>query len=213
MKTIQFGLIGLFLLFGGSSQAQELKYGAEIGVDISKPQFSDYSTSKGCYCGTWANSDYYAMPSANINGYIELKVNNLWGISSEPGFIVKDGYLSPTYPQKKSEKMYVYNNYIQIPVLLNFYIKDKLFFSIGPELAFFTNSVIHKQSNEIFGYPYGINTFEVSGLIGAGYSINDHIDLGLRYSHGLTDIIQSPPKIQYGNLYNQYLQLFVRYKK
>jgi len=211
MKITKINLVGFILFLGISIKAQEFKYGAEIGVDISKPQFSNYSEDKGCFCGPWRNSDFYAMPSANINGFIELKVNDIWAVTAEPGFISKSGYLKPT-TLKTSDKMYVYNNYIQLPFLFNFYIKKKLFFSAGTEIAFFTFKTQHVTNKYQEPSPYEIKKIELSGLIGIGYAITDNIDLGLKYSRGLTNINKSSAS-QYGSLYNQYAQLFVRYKK
>jgi len=210
MKKIKCILSCFLLVIIINSNAQEFKYGAEIGLDISKPQFSSYSTSRGCFCGPFANSNYYALPSANINGYIELKANDIWGISAEPGFISKDGFLKAN---QSKIKMFAFNNYLQLPVLFNLYIKKKLFFSLGMEMSMLMFKFITETPTYFWRYPYQLNSFELSGIIGTGYSINDHFDIGLRYSRGFTNIIRSPYPSIYGSLHNQYAQLFVRYKK
>jgi hypothetical protein len=189
MKIAKINLVGFLVILVISLNAQEIKYGAEIGIDISKPQFSSYSTSKFCFCGAFANANYYAMPSANINGYIELKANDIWGISAEPGFISKDGYLQE---RGSKSKLYAYNNYFQIPVLFNLYIKKKLFFSIGTEMSLMLFKISKESPNYSNVYPYGLNLFEISGLIGTGYTITEHFDIGLRYSRGFPNILTTP---------------------
>jgi hypothetical protein len=176
------------------TNAQGFRFGMLAGVDavklhsVVKPDVQVWDA--------W-RQDADPLISFNINGYIGYKSKSFWGFSIEPGYIRKGGNGS-------------YVGYVQIPVLADIYPMEKIFFSIGPELAFKNKINYPPQITEL--------TYELSGLIGLNYSILANVDLGLRYSHAFTYHTKSsfPDPFEGGEaiqrVYNQYLQFVVRYK-
>jgi opacity protein-like surface antigen len=69
-------------------------------------------------------------------------------------------------------------DYIQLPILLRLYVLDRLSFGIGPQINLKT------WSNED-----GFSTFAISGIFGAEYMLTDELFIDLRYSYGLTNIL------------------------
>ncbi|CAN5588446.1 hypothetical protein BH23THE1_BH23THE1_35750 [soil metagenome] len=60
--------------------------------------------------------------------------------------------------------------------------------------------------------------FELSGLLGINYIIFDHVDIGIRYSRGITHTMRVELQDSEGykhsisKVYNHYIQFLVRYK-
>jgi hypothetical protein len=190
-------LIFLIIISCLKINAQEFRFGFLAGFD-----FTRIHNIWGMNVHEYGRYD--PMVSFNINGYIGFKSSEFWGFSFEPGFIQKGGILENKYLFQE-QRQRVENNYIQLPVLADFYLTQKVFLSVGPEFAFWLNS------------PSNGNKFEVSGLAGLNYQITKKIDVGLRYSHALTYSVKTEEiYFDYGLIskkqYNQYLQLIVRFK-
>lgn len=187
---------GLFLFTGFRLNAQEFKYGFLVGYDITKISFTDMPDNQNY-------TKYYPMISFNVNGYIRYKCSGIVGLSLEPGFIRKGSMIKLPFQEGKISHQ---RQYLQMPVLVDLYFTNQLFLSVGPEIAYMLN-------NEP-----SINHFELSGIIGLNYKINEKVDVGFRYNHGLTytrefmytndlGLLISKPKE-----FNLYFQLIVRYK-
>jgi hypothetical protein len=160
---------------------------------------------------------YDPMISYNVNGYLGYKSGGFWGISFEPGYIQKGG--AQRYEtETKEDDIRIQLNYIQMPVLFDLYVIKKIFISVGPEFAYMINATSKsmEESNDIWNLY--TRSFEVSGLIGINFNIIKNFDIGIRYNHGITWI----SKVIYldtdnsmetpSEEFNQYLQLFARFK-
>lgn len=197
-----FYLISIFLLLQTSIWAQDFKFGVLGGLDITSNRVTNSTVRED------TPRSYTSMISFNLNAYLGYESKSFWGVSLEPGFIRKGGI---------DEDNKIQLSYFQLPVLFDVYLSDKIFVSCGPELSYLISaqSVSYGVSSsiwELYSRP-----FEVSGLIGVNVRLTNNIDIGLRYSHGLTWI----SKVIYyetdyvtttSNEFNQYLQLIVRFK-
>ena len=107
-------------------------------------------------------------------------------------------------------------NYIQLPLLAEFYITKKLFLSVGPEFAYLMSAKVNNDGNKT-DVSNGYNPkFEISGMAAINYAIFPRVDIALRYSHGFT----TTSEISFTDIHgqpcgeakekNQYLQLMVR---
>jgi hypothetical protein len=203
-------IIGMILYMGLNLQAQDIRFGFLSGLVVSNARIADKIDTQKDY------RVFYPMYSFNINGFIAYKISNTWGIAAEPGFITKGGIVSfgiNHYTSVIDMKL----NYIQLPILANFYVTNKLFISMGPEFAYMINS---KENLPLVGTGliyFKENAFEVSGLVGLNYSLSKKVDIGLRYNHGFTkiSILQWTdgygPVIGESKVYNQYFQFIFRF--
>ena len=212
-KTIWI-FLGLIFLIGMKINAQGIKFGLTAGSVFANANLTNKPDHYGHY------RVYYPMLSYNINGYIGYKSAGFWGLSAEPGIIQKGG-IQRYDKSTKNDDLRFQLNYLQLPLLAEIYFNDKLFASIGPEIAYMMNA---KVTNKIFSkYKSDItklydNKFELSGIIGINYNIIQKIDVGLRYNHGLTytqeiiwtDEIGTP--LGTSKEYNQYIQFILRFK-
>jgi hypothetical protein len=191
--------IGLGLITPSFIMAQDFKYGIQSGLVLTN--IYSKSKPKNDVFDNW----YNPMLSYCINGYVGYKGKSFFGISAEPGFIQKGGIVNYNQDTKDDDERLNYN-YIQLPVLADFYLIKRLKISLGSEFSFLTN-------------PDNIEKFEMSGLLGLSFDLNNKLDLGLRYSRGftstssilLTDEFGNPTDDYYKE-YNQYLAVFVRFK-
>ena len=211
MKTIKYLTLIVLVIFSGMSlKAQDFKFGLVAGFDVANSRITNKPDSVS------DSRAYYSMISFNVNGYIGFKSASFWGLSIEPGFIQKGGIIQ--YKDNRDKDVRVQSNYIQLPVLLDLNLTDKLFISIGPEFAYMINTKGKSKDLSVDITDLYDNEFEISGLIGINYNIIKNIDLGLRYNHGLTYIQEFTytnalgETVGEGKVYNQYFQLLVRFK-
>lgn len=194
--------VGLILITLISLNAQNLEFGIKSGLGIANMHITNLSDSE-------SNSDIFSpIISYSINGTLNYKSKGFWGFSIEPG-IIKKGWK----PNGSTNKMKLI--YLQMPLLSDFYLSKKVFLSLGPEINYLVNAKNDTQNNTKYFY-----RTELSGVIGGTYSISDNLDVGIRYSHGLTQISDIIWKIgesgeflgiEYKD-YNQYLQVFIKLK-
>ena len=167
--------------------AQNFNFGIEAGCDlVGAFVFPNNMAIKQAYNGL----------SYNLNGYLGYDFNSKLGVSIAPGFIQK-GYENTRF------------NYFQLPLLLNYNLIDKFSICSGPELAYMLTDKSFVD-----------NKFEVSGIVGINYSLSRKIDVGIRYSRAMTYflsgyLLDSEGNLQFNQIdyiYNNYLQLNVRYR-
>jgi hypothetical protein len=191
-----------------SCPAQDFKFGVLAGLDLSTTQQTNLPDNLSEF---W---DVDPMITFNVNGYAGYKSAGIWGISVEPGFIQK-GALHKSDDSKARFQL----NYIHMPVLGDIYLLDKLFISVGPEFGWMINAKAKADdyTNDITEI-YKNHRYELSGLIALNYELNEHLDIGIRYNHGLTNISKITYTDQLGNVtgeskeYNQYFQIILRFR-
>ncbi|MDD2632634.1 MAG: porin family protein [Bacteroidales bacterium] len=208
MRTKIKKLSMLCLLFIAINiQAQEFNFGLSAGVDVTNVRLSN-----SC---TYYSVQYDPMIAFNLNAFAAYRSAGFWGITAEPGFIRKGAVMSVAYNLEKHET-HLRLNYIQLPVLADFYITKKLSLSVGPEFAYLLSAKVHYDGNNTDisdGYD---PKFEVSGMAAINYTILPRIDIALRYSHGFTTISEMEFTNEMGEPTgeakekSQYLQLMVR---
>lgn len=223
MEKLKILITTALLLHLGLIQAQNFNYGLFAGYVCANAHViknNEYATKL-----------FYPMHSFNVNGFIEYRFPGAWGIAAEPGFIRKGAVVDGD--NHFLGRFDLQLNYLQLPIIANLYFTDRSYIIFGPEFAYLmskdgnlpslpdTYTPFEKEAYKMFT-PFEDDTFEISGMIGVNYIIIRKIDIGLRYSHGLTKfsvtswINHRYPVGQgtmgYSNVYNQYLQFIVRYK-
>lgn len=192
----------VFVLIHLNTAAQKLNYGIVAGVDMVQlaPIGNDHP-------------HLFDRPRAsfNINAHLGCEYNKNWGLTVEPGFMSKGGSI-----QNDETKLKL--NYLQMPILADYYLNDRISISFGPELAYLLSSQIKIDGNSIDAQKVYDQKFELSGVVGLNFELESNIDLGVRYSHGLTHISEityfdeNGFHLSNGKEFNHYAQLFVRFK-
>jgi len=129
------------------------------------------------------------------------------GISIEPGIIQKG--TKYTFDSGDNNSAVIKYTYVQVPILGNFHLSEKIYISAGPEFSYLIKSKIFKPEK----------LFEISALIGLNYCLNEIMDIGFRYGHGITYTgrnIWTYEDSTYGGEskeFNQYIQIIAILKK
>ncbi|WP_423126487.1 porin family protein [Gaoshiqia sp. Z1-71] len=204
---ITFITLGFILILIMNLNAQNIDLGIKTGAGFASVNFTNIP-------GTDSNADIFSSTfSYGVNGTLNYKLNELLGFSLEPGMI-KKGWTSDNI-NDHSNKTNLY--YLQLPGLLDFYLLDGLFLSIGPEIDYLINAKVksNRGSEDVTDL---FRKFEFSGTTGVTYHIFDRYDVGFRYSHGLTKISDRLFWITDDDAntiklkgYNQSLQFFIKF--
>jgi len=217
MKRI-ITLIVTFLIFASSSvlQAQEFYVGLQTGMDISTKHISDKDDF------TEEKKLFSPLTLFNVNAYLGFKSNSFWGLSIEPGFIRKGGQRNDLTLQI-DDMLFAYqdvkyiSNFIQFPLMVDFYITDNFFLSVGPDFDLFLSS---KQESQDISFDTSDNhkKLDISAGASASYSINKNFDIRLLYNHSIASssyfywIDNTGNTVGISKQYYQYFQLSLRFK-
>jgi opacity protein-like surface antigen len=213
MKKLLFSAI---LLATGIVNAQEIKYGAKLGLNISN--FSgDVTDSK-------------SLIGAQFGGFAEIKISDKFAFQPELLFSMQgakskytETYLGDTYSEESKTKL----NYLNIPVLAKYYIADKFAVLAGPQFGILMSAKEDYDVSETYSgvtdsYSESVNvknfykSLSLSFNLGASYSFTDNLFIDARYNLGLSSITKNYTD-EFGDSYssdikNNVIQFSVGYK-
>jgi hypothetical protein len=203
---IKLTIIGILFFSYVDLNAQSFDLGVVAGFDVASLHLTNSSESNFIY-------EISPIATYNINGYLSFKNKSFWGFSVEPG-VIRKGWNQSYNTNDPKNKMRLY--YLQMPILSDFYLSDRLYLSIGPEINYLLSAKNKYESNtqDIVEY---LNRFELSGMAAISFKINETVSTSFRYSHGLTevskDIIWTNSEIENPNDskdFNQYFQIILK---
>ena len=79
------------------------------------------------------------------------------------------------------------NNYLDIPILMNFRISQKSYLELGPEFGFLASNKVKVDGEKFDGGYFGQN-MNLSVALGFKTFINDRFGFGIRYNLGIKNI-------------------------
>ncbi|MDD3077822.1 MAG: porin family protein [Paludibacter sp.] len=216
--------------------AQKISYGVTAGIGLASMFMAD--VPKEIFY-TWM---YAPVPSYNLNAFVSWRVSGLLGINIEPGYIKKGGVQLFDYKDNHFRTISYRSNidfdYLEVPVLLNFYFLKNFYASIGLEFGYrfderakLTDIVTWNDQSFYVAKSAGFSEYSenilpdeddrlnYSGILGINYSLNNKLDIGLRYGVGLNKIMNVDWVDEYGfsslhesEIYTEYLQAILRVK-
>ena len=213
MKKILFSAI---LLATGFVNAQDIKFGAKLGLNISN--FSgDVTDSK-------------SLIGAQIGGFAEITISDKFAIQPELVFSMqgaKTEYSESDIDYSYSEKSKTKLNYLNIPVSAKYNLSEKFSLLAGPQFGIlmsakedFDVSETISGVNDTYSESADVKDFYKSLVfsfnIGTAYSITENIYVDARYNLGLSRITKSFTD-EFGDSYsadikNNVIQFSVGYK-
>lgn len=200
VSQVMQGQVLISLLFGDKLNSPTLKFGLDGGANFST--ISNLSESK-----------YHT--GFNLGFYFDflLKKDQPWYIHT--GVLVKSPMgaagLSP-YHLTNPDSAYLdtlfangsvdrHLRYFNVPILVRYKVKDRLFFELGPMLGLmykandvFTTEIENEKDlsfeNKVIDL---FKRFDVGGMAGIGYSLGalNGMNFGLRYYYGFMDIVKN----------------------
>ena len=186
MKKTIFLLVSLFTIV---SNAQDINYGAKLGLNISS--FSgDVSDSK-------------ALIGFHLGGFAEIKINDKFSVQPELLFSTQGEKFEysesdvdfGSYSEEGKTKL----NYLNVPVLAKYYVAEKFAILAGPQIGILMSakediSITETFDGETDSFSESIDakdfykSLALSFNIGASYSFTDKIFVDARYNLGLSSI-------------------------
>ncbi|MEP3208710.1 MAG: porin family protein [Maribacter sp.] len=170
MKKVLFTIILSFLLVSGLQAQGDFKFGATGGLITSR--INNELSPLGINL-----ADFTA---ASGTGFYIGAIANL-GISEKIG-------VQPEFIYAKAGDL----EYIQLPIMVKYYIIDKLYAQAGPQFSISTNASKVKDILELIDAEDAVKSLGIDIGFGAGYDILDNLAVQARFSTELTNRYDGP---------------------
>lgn len=159
-------LVAIAVMTFGFANAQKTTFGIKGGLNITTYSGGDY----------W---DANSLVGFQIGGFAEIKIIERLAIQPEVLFSMQGANLDTPFGDY-DEKI----NYINVPVLAKFYITKQFTVEGGPQLGFLVSAKQdgHDAKDDFKSVDTGFN-------FGAGYNFTDNVSVNLRYTVGLSNIL------------------------
>ena len=172
------------------ANAQDVKYGAKAGLNISSATgdtqiFGDLSSKVGLQLGGFAEikiSDKFAIQPELLYSSQGVKETDTDVIS---GIVVTE---------KTTQKL----AYLNIPVMAKYYVAEGFSIEAGPQLGFLMSAKAEVESSALgqsvtasADNKEDFNSTDFAFNLGAGYDVAENINLGIRYSIGLSNVLKN----------------------
>lgn len=170
----------MFCMAFGFVNAQSTRFGAKGGLNVSN--FTGYE------------EDVKSLIGFHVGGFAEIKIAKK--ITIQPEFLFSTQGTTIEGSEGDSNTS-IKVNYLNIPVLVKYYITDMFSVEAGPQIGLLLSAKARGEdiSDLYKSTDYGFN-------LGCGYNFTENISAGARYTIGLTDVNDTSDESQYPDLYN-----------
>lgn len=178
MKKITLSIVAVLAF--GFANAQEVKFGAKAGLNVSTltGDVNDVSSRVGFHVG----------------GFAEIKLSDKFSVQPELLYSAqgaKGSYNDFDGTDIISIDVTSKLAYINVPVMAKYYVADKFSLEAGPQIGFLV-SAKEKHSfggdSEELDIKDGLNSIDFGVNFGAGYDFTENVSVGVRYNLGLSNI-------------------------
>lgn len=156
--------------------AQEFNWGVKAGLNLANLSVEeDFDGNKSNL-----NFAFGFMTEYKFTDAVSLSADLLYSVQG-------DKYKDGDYMEKSNL------SYLNIPILFNYYIVDRLAIKTGVQPGFLLGAKhIEKYDGEKDSYSdtEGMNTIDFSIPVGLSYDISEHIVIDARYNIGLTSTVK-----------------------
>ncbi|MCW1962165.1 porin family protein [Chryseobacterium viscerum] len=174
--------------------ASKIKFGLKAGLNVSNLSNMDMKSKAGFYGGVFMN-----IPVAK-------------DFSVQPEVL----YSAAGAKEKGGSNATLEIEYISIPVMFQYKVLPKLYVEAGPQFSFLMDARLKDSEGSLLlkdatrGFDFGIG-------LGAGYNITKNIGVNVRYTAGLSEIVNKSHRYLYGydrtgSVKNGVFQIGVNYK-
>jgi opacity protein-like surface antigen len=185
MKKILFTAV---FLFSAITFAQDIKFGAKVGLNISNLS-GDVEDSK-------------SLIGAHLGGFAEISISEKFAIQPELLFSMqgaKSEYSETDVDYSYNEETKTKLNYLNVPILAKYYVADKFALLAGPQFGILmsakedyefseTLSGTTDSGSESIDAKEFYKSLALSFNLGASYSITENFFVDARYNLGLSSI-------------------------
>lgn len=173
-------------LISVSAMAQ-VRFGVKVGADLTNFWGEDI--------------DHGMKPAYQIGALMEYKFNDKFAIAPEAVFAAQGGKYSDEAMGAKFDMTYN-TNYINVPVMLKYYVTPDFAIDLGPQVGFNVYSKttvegkgsfggVNIEDKETFDWKDDTKAVDFGVGLGATYSLTENAFLQARYTLGLTEVYEN----------------------
>jgi len=180
----------ILLVFGIYTMQAQTYFGVKVGANYTS------------FRGDVNQIDY--KPSFHVGGVAEITMNDSFSFQPEILYSVQG------YQIKDSTSIRTNYNYIQIPLMLKYFVKDLVTLDAGPQVGYLVSTTQTNGYEEIIGNQKELsNSLDYGFNLGATYEMDSGIFIQARYNFGLANVLK---KESNAKVYNSVIQLSMGYK-
>lgn len=172
MKKLFFTVALATLVFTAQSYAQDVKFGAKAGLNISNFSGGD--------------ADRNSLLSFHVGAVSEIPLSEKFSL--QPELIYSRQGSEAQNPESVKIKL----DYLSIPIIAKYYLVDGFSLEFGPQASFlindkaeFIDSDLPDEDTDASGFDFGANA-------GLGYDITSDLFVQARYYFGITTVAENP---------------------
>ncbi|MBR6489292.1 MAG: PorT family protein [Muribaculaceae bacterium] len=194
-KTI-IALVCMFIAIGSAMAQKTFTFGPKIGVDLTHFWGSGTQLYDG---GNYVQMNY------QVGLFAEYRAGDVFAIAPEVVFASQGGIMKDTGIPSGMKKFIYTTNYINVPLMIKFYVSEAVSIDFGPQVGFNVYSKSHgKWEDKDDNYKTTdrkkyTNTVDFGLGLGATYNIASDVFVQARYTLGLTKIFKDEEPIKNGN--------------
>lgn len=173
MKKIIFLSMLTFAAFVSNAQ---IKFGIKAGANFSKFSGKDAKIS--------GISPQFKVGFAG-GGLVNIALNEM--ISVQPEVLYS---MEGTTYKESGEKLHFKNDYINVPVMVQYNHESGFYAETGPQVGFLMSAKASDGTNSTT-VKDAYNTINFSWGLGAGYKLSNGLGIGARYNFGIANIAKN----------------------
>ena len=188
MKKLLFAAVAVFAF--GAANAQEVKFGAKAGLNLSN--FTGDVEGNSMKVGF------------QLGGLVEIGISEKFAVQPELVYSAQGAKFDDSFFGDYDLNF----NYLNIPVMAKYYVAEGFSLEAGPQIGFLMSAKA-KADGEDEDVKDEFNSTDFGLNFGAGYNVTENINLGVRYSLGLSNLNKEDGA---GDLKNSNIAFAVAYK-
>ncbi|MBR5638276.1 MAG: PorT family protein [Muribaculaceae bacterium] len=196
MKKITITLMCMIMATSVAMAQKTFTFGPKVGVDLT--HFWGSGT-KLYFGGNYAQMNY------QVGLFAEYRASNVFAVAPEVVFASQGGIMKDTGDPSGMYKFIYTTNYINVPLMMKFYVSKAVSIDFGPQIGFNVYSKYRgKWEDTDDDYKTSdrkkyTNTVDFGLGLGATYNIASDVFVQARYTLGFTKIFKDEDPIKNGN--------------
>ena len=179
MKKIAVALMCMIMATGAAMAQKNFTFGPKVGFDLTHFWGKDIT--------------HGVKPSYQAGLFAEFGVTNNFAIAPEVVFASQGGH---------DDGVTYYTNYVNVPVMMKFYVSPSFSIDLGPQVGFNVYSKVTIEGSGVkvvTDLKEGTKTVDFGVGLGATYNIAQDVFVQARYTMGMTKVFKSGDDIKNGN--------------
>lgn len=171
-------LLVVFVALGAMTYAQSFSFGPTVSISMTNLSVAGLG-------GRPISNE--PRPGVSVGMFVKYRTPGIFALQAEVQYATQGSrFKFDDATQSGNLRL----GYINVPVLMKFYIVDGLNIEVGPQVGFLLDSKF-KEASKIFRAGTEFRKVDFSVDAGVGYDFPIGFNLGIRYNIGMLDAIKS----------------------